>query len=137
MNWCFQVGLIKGILNYLEVMSAARQTRSSPTENENENDVVDHTVVDRGFEWRNSRCAVCKHLINKGKLRGQPSRSKYWCPHPDCRAHVCAKHRNIIHSFTRKGINLSKYHKPNRVAYTKAHPGCHYKPPNSGRKRKK
>ena len=88
-------------------------------------DVLDtHTIISCRDEYENVRCAVC--LYNKSELKrcGQDTsnfkvkRTKYWCPHPDCRAHACGEHRVQVHTFVDSGIKISKFHNIARVDHT-------------------
>ena len=97
----------------------------------------EHTIVNRGNEYKNMSCAVCL-FIKKNYARREnllkPRRTPYWCPHPDCEVHCCHEHRNEVHSYSKEGISLKHFHKTKRVEYTRAHPGQHKKPRGSGRK---
>ena len=96
----------------------------------------EHTIVNRGPKYNNMSSAVClfikKHRVTR-TVSFKPRRTPYWCPHPDCEAHVCKEHRREVHSYSKEGINLKTYHNTKRIAYTQAHPGEHKKPRGSGR----
>ena len=96
-----------------------------------------HNIVDRGEMYKNVRCAVCSHIANVSGIRGslastQIRRSKFWCPHPDCCAHACREHRDIIHSYIEDRIFLQKYHNMKRIEHTIQNPRKHVKPEGSG-----
>ena len=147
LQWVFQIGLIKGLLAHICQLKHAHEltvdsNRKQMFDKEEELKKV-HTILNRGEEYKNVTCAVCLHLKKtdttrttrdssnpKFKLR----KSKYWCPHDNCRVHACSDHRSDIHIYASNGINLSLYHNMQRIEFTRIHPGRHMKPMNSGRK---
>ena len=120
-NWYFNIGLIKGILTHVRQLQHGVPRRSSARI---EDEMHIHTIISRGDEYENVRCAVCLYDKNEMKRCGQDTsnfkvkRTKFWCPHPDCRAHACRKHRVRAHSFGDSGIKISHFHNIARVERT-------------------
>ena len=138
--WAYQVGLIKGLLAHIRQYIRANRFRSCDRNIPKEEATIEHTVVvvDRGDGFKNMNCTVCMHLkqictvTREGSLH-KVCKSKYWCPHPDCRAHTCTDHHVEIHDYLKKGICLSKYHKMKYIANTILNLGKHKKATGSGR----
>ena len=83
-----------------------------------------HTIVNRGEDYRNVRCAVCLH---EKKMMNENSRSNYkvrrsrnWRPHLQCRAHACTQHRLVVHNYFQQGIILRNYHNEQRINHTRS-----------------
>ena len=146
LQWAFQIGLIKGLLAHIRQFKRAHELTVDNNRKQRFDEEEDlkkvHTIVNRGEAYKNVTCAVCLHLKKTETTR--PTRnsrnpnfklqkSKYWCPHEDCRAHACPDHRGDIHIYASNGINLSSYHNMQRIEFTRNHPGRHKKPRNSGR----
>ena len=139
-EWAFQIGLIKGLLLRIRQYKRAKKTvaKRKVKQDDVECEPV-HTIVNRGKRYCNIRCAVCMHLKKMApKTRGGlvVRRSRYWCPHPSCRCHVCEDHRMEVHSYAEEGISLANYHKMKRVEHSIANPGVHKKARGSGRSKK-
>ena len=142
--WAFQIGLIKGLLAHVRQFRRSIDTRSRTKYIMPDEIEIEHTIVNRGTEFRNVRCAVCSFYAQEDKksigTRQRPNRkigrTAMWCPHPSCRAHACKEHRNDIHRLSLEGVNLAKFHNESRVAYTQKNPGRHKKPEGSGRQTK-
>ena len=93
--------------------------------------VEQHTIVNRGKQWKGMCCAVCIHLQReKRKLDRSGAKRKYnrpkksimWCPHPHCQAHACTEHRGSVHDYYAKGVELALYHREARVDRSVANP---------------
>lgn len=143
--WAFQVGLIKGLLAHTRQFKRAADTRSKRKYEQEDPLVTEHTIINRGIEFKNVRCAVCLYLAQEEKKgtrdrdRTTPrmiGRTPMWCPHINCRAHACREHRNSVHKLSELGVNLTKFHKVARIAYTRKHPGRRRKPEGSGQPEK-
>ena len=137
-QWAFQVGLIKGLLARIRQYKRAKRSASKDRFAGRDECEEVHTIVNRGARYSNIRCAVCMHLKKMApRTRGGMvvRRSRYWCPHPNCRCHVCEDHRMEVHSYADEGISLASYHKMKRVEYSIAHPGKQKKAKNSGRRK--
>jgi hypothetical protein len=107
--------------------------------------VEQHTIVKRGKQWRGMSCAVCIHLqrekrkldrpgARRQRTSTRPKKSIMWCPHPHCQAHACTDHRQSVHDYFAKGVELAQYHRESRVASSVANPGK--RPRKRPRKRK-
>ena len=118
--WAFQIGLVKGLLAHIRQYKRARSDRDKRKFGD---EVITntHTIINRGDMYRNMRCAVCLHLESqapRAKEKMKVRRSKYWCPHPSCRAHACTDHRIEIHNYAAEGVILENYHNCVRVDNT-------------------
>ena len=59
--WAFQIGLVKGLLAHIRQYKRARSDRDK---RKFVDDIITdtHTIINRGDDYRNMRCAVCLHL---------------------------------------------------------------------------
>ena len=105
-QWAYQIGLIKGLLAHIRQFKRVHDTTGrNKARFESEEDMANqHTIVDKGDEYRNIRCAVCLHLKKRKRINNiKPCRTKFWCPHANFRAHACKDHRADIHIYTANG----------------------------------
>ena len=123
-NWAFNIGLIKGMLAHISSFTRANEIARNRRGTIGD-ELLEHTIVNRGRKYKNVRCAVCTHERRIGLRGGRKGAtcSQFWCPHPDCRAHVCEAHRNSVHEYAKMGIILAHYHKEKRIEYTAKNPG--------------
>ena len=151
-NWAFNVGLIKGILIYIYAYNrrvakkalartkGTKGVRCSLGEWEETNTTKEHTIVSRGYEYRNMQCAICAHeranLVATRICKRIPV-SILWYSQPNCQAHVCKEHRGVIHDYAKNCVVLKKYHNLKRIKHTQDNPGKHPKPKKAGQGRKK
>jgi hypothetical protein len=126
LNWAFQIGCMKGMLE--EIGKGAQVAGKRPVVAAV---VEQHTIVKRGKQWSGMSCAVCIHLDReKRKLDrpgakrkyNRPKKSIMWCPHPHCLAHACTEHRGSVHDYFAKGVELALYHREARVESSVANP---------------
>ena len=120
-QWAYQIGLTKGLLARIRQFKHVYDMTGRNKERfYSEEDLTNqHTIVDRGDEYRNVSCAVCLDLKKTKKSNNiKPCPTKFWCPHTNCRAHACKDHRADIHIYTANGNKLSKYHNLQRVEFT-------------------
>ena len=142
--WAYQIGVIKGLLARVRQFRRSIATRSRTKYQIPDDIEIEHTIINRGLEFKNVRCAVCSFLAQEDKkslgTRQTPDRkigrTAMWCPHPSCRAHACKEHRKDVHKLSLEGVNLTKFHNESRITYTQKNPGRHRKPEGSGRKTK-
>ena len=77
--WAFQVGLIKGILAHVRQFRRSIDTRSRTRYQLPDDTEIEHTIVNRGTEFRNVRCTVCSYLAHEEKkslrTRNRPERT--------------------------------------------------------------
>ena len=67
-SWYFNVGLIKGLLQHIRQYRHANRQMVETCERNKESE--EHTIVFRGIEYRNVRCAVCLHERSEYKRTG-------------------------------------------------------------------
>mmetsp|Transcript_48064 Transcript_48064/g.57959 ORF Transcript_48064/g.57959 Transcript_48064/m.57959 type:complete len:190 (-) Transcript_48064:8-577(-) len=133
----FQIGLIEGLSARIKKFKRSQDTRRRNTFKVISPTQEDHTIIDRGNKYQHVRCAVCMHLkktIPSTRTGMKTRQSKHWCPHQNCRYHVCSDHRGEVHGYYDDVVILSTYHKLKRVKYTQEHPGEKKKPDTSRRK---
>ena len=119
-EWSHHVGLIQGLITLInqhrQCHLAIDLNNNTPLESQH------HTIVNRGNEYRNVRCAVCLYEKNNldASSRGnyKVQRSKYQCPHIQCRAHACNNHQLVVHDYFTQGIVLCKYYNEQRIKHT-------------------
>ena len=63
--WAFQIGLIKGLLAHIRQYKRSVNTRSKQKFPDNDWVEVEHTIINRGPEYKNVRCAVCSYLAQE------------------------------------------------------------------------
>ena len=63
-QWAYQIGLIKGLLAHIcQFKRVHNMTGRNKERSHSEKDITNqHTIVNRGDEYRNVRCAVCMHI---------------------------------------------------------------------------
>ena len=61
------MGLIKGILAHVRQFRRSIDTRSRTRYQLPDDTEIEHTIINRGTEFRNVRCAVCSYLAQEEK----------------------------------------------------------------------
>ena len=60
--WAFQIGLIKGLLARIRQFKRAANDRERNRFVAEDLNQINHTIVNRGEDYKNVSCAVCLHL---------------------------------------------------------------------------